>query len=85
VVSFEPLQISSQSVFPLSDGCSQKIVYKVTLTQRAIEQLLTFLMKTRTDAHYTRINKNASLTKVAKPASIEAGKTGLKINDLRRA
>ena len=42
-------------------------------------------MKTRTDAHYTRINKNAGLTKVAKPASIEAGTTGLKINDLRRA
>ena len=38
---------------------------------------MTALMKTRTDAHYTRINKNAGLTKVVKPASVEAEKTGL--------
>jgi hypothetical protein len=50
-----------------------------------INRLFAFLIRTRTDAHYTRTNENAGLTKVAKPASIEAGTTGLKINDLRRA
>ena len=40
---------------------------------------MTSLMKTRTDAHYTRINKNAGLTKIAKPASVVAGTTRLEL------
>ena len=44
-----------------------------------IKKLLPSLIRTRTDVRYTQPNKNAGLTKVAKPASVAAGTTRLEL------
>jgi type II secretory pathway component PulC len=41
--------------------------------------MLPSLMRTRADARYTQQNKNAGLTKVAKPASVKTETTRLKL------
>jgi hypothetical protein len=57
----------------LSEDCSQKIFYKVSLPLKVTKRLLTSLIITQLEATYTQLKTNAGLTKVAKPASVATG------------